>query len=213
MFALLALLLVTIGTPRLASRIAGVAWSRMICYMTPVFVAARGREHIDRSQSYVIVANHQSVYDIVALYGWLGIDFRWVMKQELRKVPMMGVACAKIGHIFIDRSNTKRAVESLDAAKQIITNGTSVIFFPEGTRSKTGELGKFKKGAFKMAVDLGLPVLPVTISGTRDIVQTKSLLIFPGRAAITIHPPVPTDGKSAVELSKEVRELMAATLE
>jgi 1-acyl-sn-glycerol-3-phosphate acyltransferase len=251
-FALLALVLILVGSQRLASRVAGVLWSRLICFMTPVFVTVRGRENIDRSQSYVIVANHQSVYDIVVLYGWLGVDFRWVMKQELRKVPFLGVACEKIGHIFIDRSNTKRAMESLEAAgqviadgtsviffpegtrsetgrlgkfkvgafkmvslnaaKQIITNGTSVIFFPEGTRSETGELGKFKMGAFKMAADLSLPILPVTIAGTRDIVRTKSLLLFPGRAELRVHPPISTAGQSPADLLKQTRALMAEAL-
>jgi 1-acyl-sn-glycerol-3-phosphate acyltransferase len=212
-FALLALVLIIVGSQRLASRVAGVLWSRLICYMTPVFVTARGRENIDRSQSYVIVANHQSVYDIVVLYGWLGIDFRWVMKQELRKVPFLGVACEKIGHIFIDRSNTKRAMESLEAAGKMITNGTSVIFFPEGTRSETGRLGKFKMGAFKMAVDLSLPLLPVTIAGTRDIVRTRSLVVFPGRAEMRVHPPIPTAGLGPADLLKQTRALMAEVLE
>ncbi len=211
-FALLALLLSAFGSKRLASRIAGGIWSRLICYMTPVFVTTKGKEHIDKTQSYVIVANHQSIYDIVALYGWLGVDFRWVMKQELRKVPMLGIACEKIGHIFIDRSNTKRAMESLNAAKQIITNGTSVIFFPEGTRSETGELGKFKMGAFKMACELELPLLPVIITGTRDIVRTKSLLLFPGRAELQIHPPISCAGSSPADLLKKTRTLMAEVL-
>ena len=87
-----------------------------------------------------------------------------------------------------------------------------MIFFPEGTRSKTGALGKFKKGAFKMACDLGLPILPVTITGTREIVQTKSLLLFPGRATMTVHPPVSSLGKSETELMNEVREIMSAAL-
>jgi 1-acyl-sn-glycerol-3-phosphate acyltransferase len=154
------------------------------------------------------VANHQSQYDIVALYGWLGIDFRWVMKQELRKIPALGYASEKIGHIFIDRSNTKKAMESLENAKAKIKDGTSVIFFPEGTRSKTGELGKFKKGAFKMACDLGLPILPVTINGTREIIQTKSLLLYPGKALITIHAPIPTTDKTDSALMEEARLVM-----
>lgn len=211
-FAVLALILTTFTGPRAASLLAGVPWSRLICYMTPVLVRRRGRENIEKKQSYIIVANHQSQYDIVVLYGWLGVDFRWIMKKELRKVPALGLASEKLGHIFIDRSNSKKAVQSLDEAKKKIVNGTSVIFFPEGTRSKTGDLGVFKKGAFKMACDLGLPVLPVTISGTREIIQTKSLLLFPGKATMTIHPPVSPVGKSESELLTEVREIMAAAL-
>ena len=212
LFGLLALLTIPIVGPKLAGRLCGGAWSKLICYMTPVFVSCRGKQNIEKKQSYVIVANHESQYDIVVLYGWLGVDFRWVMKKELRKIPILGFASEKLGHIFIDRSNTKKAIQSLEQAKATIQNGTSVIFFPEGTRSTTGELGVFKKGAFKMACDLGLPVLPVTISGTRSIVATKSLMLFPGKATLTVHPPVSSEGKSESELLSEVRGIMAAAL-
>ena len=180
---------VALAGPKAAS-LFGVVWARLNSWATPMLVQIRGRENIDKSQSYVIVSNHQSQYDIFVLYGWLGIDFKWVMKIELWKVPVLGIACEKIGHIFIDRSNTEAALRSLDDAKSKIVNGTSVIFFPEGTRSKDGNLGRFKKGAFKMALDLGIPILPVTISGTRAILPTKTIDIFPGRARMTTHPPV-----------------------
>jgi 1-acyl-sn-glycerol-3-phosphate acyltransferase len=116
------------------------------------------------------------------------------MKQELRKVPGIGIGCEKVGHIFIDRSNHEKALASLIAAKEKIVNGTSVIFFPEGTRSRDGRLGAFKKGAFKMAVDLQLPILPITIVGTRDILPTDSVDLFPGRARMIIHKPIDTAG-------------------
>ena len=212
LFAVYALVLIQLFGPSVASRFAGVPWARLVCYTTPAWVRARGREHISRSQSYVIVANHQSQYDIVVLYGWLGVDFRWVMKKELRKVPGLGIACEKIGHIFIDRSNTKKALESLNAAKETITDGVSVIFFPEGTRSETGRLGKFKMGAFKMAKDLGLPILPVTISGTREILKTKSVLLWPGKAEITIHPPIHHDDLTVRELIDKTHAVMSTAV-
>jgi 1-acyl-sn-glycerol-3-phosphate acyltransferase len=198
--------------PRFGS-IFGVIWARVNSLVTPMVVETRGKSNIDKTQSYVIVSNHQSQYDIFVLYGWLGIDFKWVMKQELRKVPALGIACEKIGHIFIDRSNTEAALRSLDEAKNRIVNGTSVIFFPEGTRSRDGNLGTFKKGAFKMALDLGIPILPVTISGTRDILPTKSFDLFPGRACMTIHPPVDISGydKSSIRiLMEKTREIIAS---
>jgi 1-acyl-sn-glycerol-3-phosphate acyltransferase len=138
----------------------------------------------------VIVANHQSHYDIFLLYGWLGVDFKWVMKQELRKAPMIGIACDRLGHIFVDRSNREAAIASLETAKDRIREGTSVFFFPEGTRSRDGELQSFKKGAFRMAMDLNLPILPITLVGTRRIMPPDSLDIFPGAARMIIHPPV-----------------------
>ncbi len=202
----------TLAGPR-AAGFFGVLWARMNSLATPMLVRVRGKEHIDETQSYVIVSNHQSQYDIFVLYGWLGIDFKWVMKQELRSVPALGVACAKIGHIFIDRSNTEAALRSLDEAKSKIVNGTSVIFFPEGTRSRDRELGRFKKGAFLMALDLGIPILPVTISGTREILPTQSTALFPGKATMTIHPPVDISGydKASIRTQMEkTREIIAS---
>jgi len=193
-FGSLTVVLAVVTNPRITSFVCGTIWARLNGYLTPICVKVTGRDHIDPAQSYVIVANHQSQYDIFVLYGWLGIDFKWVMKQELRKVPGIGIGCEKVGHIFIDRSNHEKALASLRAAKEKIVNGTSVIFFPEGTRSRNGSLKTFKKGAFKMAVDLRLPVLPITIIGTRDILPSDSIDLFPGRVRMIIHSPIDIAG-------------------
>jgi len=203
-FGFLAVVLVFTVSPRTASRVAGVTWARLIGFFTPIFVKVEGRENIDPKQSYVIISNHKSQYDIPLLYGWIGVDFKWVMKQELRKIPMLGIACERIGHIFIDRSNKTKALESIDTAKKIIRDGTSVVFFPEGTRSEGGELGKFKMGAFRMALDLDLPILPVAISGTGNILPPTSVFTFPGKVRMSILEPVQTDGYKM----SNVRELM-----
>lgn len=200
---------------RAASRVCGVTWARIISCVTPMMVKKTGSEHIDKKQSYVIVSNHQSQYDILVLYGWIGIDFKWVMKQELLKVPMIGMACRKLDHISIDRSDNESAVRSLRAAAGIIKDGTSVVFFPEGTRSVSGELGAFKKGAFKMALDLNLPILPLTISGTREILPPRRLKIFPGKAVMIIHPPIDTTAhgdESINALMAQAREAIASGL-
>jgi 1-acyl-sn-glycerol-3-phosphate acyltransferase len=173
--------------------------------MTPMLVSVSGRENIDPTCSYVIVSNHQSHYDVFVLYGWLGVDFKWVMKKELRKVPALGIACEKAGHIYIDRSDKKAALDSLNDAKKKIKDGTSVIFFPEGTRGRKGQMGDFKKGAFYMALDLGIPVLPVTIIGTGKILPPKTINLFPGRAKMIIHEPIAVN-----EYTKEnIEELMS----
>jgi 1-acyl-sn-glycerol-3-phosphate acyltransferase len=175
---------------RLSSQVAGVAWARFNGMLVPVHVKVRGKKNINKRQSYVIVANHQSLFDIFIMYGWLGIDIRWVMKYELLKMPVLGIACKRVGHIFVNRSNTKASLESIHQAKKDIVNGTSVIFFPEGTRSKSSQLGKFKKGAFKLAFDLQLPILPVTINGTGKIIPTGTMNLKPGTAKMIIHPPI-----------------------
>lgn len=186
-------------------QIAGIIWSRFNSFVTPMFVKVIGTEKVDTKRSYVIVANHQSQYDIFTIYGWLPIDFRWVMKMELRRVPILGYYCYKAGHIFIDRSNHQSAIDSINAAKSKIKYGTSLLFFPEGTRSVTGELMEFKKGAYKFAIDMGLPVLPVTICGTRDILPANSIALFPGSAKIVIHRPIDIAGYT----EKNIGELIS----
>lgn len=214
-FATLALALSLFTSVRTASRLAGVGWAKVMAWVTPMRVEVEGRENIDPHQSYVLVSNHQSQYDIFMLYGWLGVDFKWVMKQELRKVPGVGVACERLGHIFIDRSNHAAAIATLEAARTKIVDGTSVIFFPEGTRSTDGRLLRFKRGAFRMAVDLGLPILPLTVTGTRDVLPANTSDLMPGSARLIIHEPISIEGvtvEGCQELSDRVREVIASSL-
>jgi len=213
--ATLALVLTLVTSPRTASRLSAVPWARILAFSAPMRVRVEGRENIDPQQSYVLVSNHQSQFDIFLLYGWLGVDFKWVMKQELRTVPGIGMACDRLGHIFIDRSNHAAAMATLDEAKKKIVNGTSVMFFPEGTRSRDGKLMRFKKGAFRMAVDLGLPILPLTVTGTRNVLPAGTSDLMPGSARLIIHPPIPVEGLAATDyshLSNQVREVIASGL-
>ena len=209
-FAALAIFLAIVVNPRFGSVICGTAWARLNAYLTPMLVTISGRQHVDPNQSYVIVANHQSGYDIFALYGWLGVDFKWVMKHELRKVPALGIGCEKLEHIFVDRSNTEAAIRSINSAKERIRDGTSVVFFPEGTRSATGKLLPFKKGAFRMALDLGLPILPVTLTGTDKIMPAGTLRVYPGKAGLTFHPPIPIDGCRRTDVRRLMEQAKAA---
>lgn len=194
------LMIIVVAGPLVASRIAGTIWGRLMVWVAFVRLKQSGREWIDPKQSYVIIANHQSAYDIFVVYGWLGIDFKWVMKKEIRKVPFLGYACWKMDHIFVDRKNNAAAVASLQEARKHLTGGTSVFFFPEGTRTQTSELKPFKKGAFKMAVDLGLPILPVTLKGMDHILPTKTLNLYPGEAELIFHEPIPTTGLTDADI-------------
>jgi len=189
-FGLMAVLVSTLVNQKAGSYIGGVLWSRLNTYLTPVRVKVTGKENIRPGTSYVVVANHQSYYDIFVLYGWLGLDIKWVMKKELAKIPGLGFGSRKVGHIFIDRSNKRVAIESLQAARAKLVNGTSVVIFPEGTRSNTDLPGPFKKGAFKLAIELNLPLLPVTITGTRRILPAGSNNLKPGKAGLIVHPAI-----------------------
>ncbi|HJZ39507.1 MAG TPA: lysophospholipid acyltransferase family protein [Bacteroidales bacterium] len=208
-FGIVAVLVSTLVNQRIGSFFGGVIWSRLNTILTPVFVGVSGRNNIRKGASYVVISNHQSIYDIFLIYGWLGIDIKWIMKKELAKIPGVGFGSRKVGHIFLDRSNSRVALESLNEAKKKLVNGISVVIFPEGTRSKTGQMGPFKKGAFKLALDLGLPLLPVSISGTKDILPTGSLNIFPGKVRMIIHEPIGINNYS----EETLKDLMARSMQ
>lgn len=168
----------------------GVVWAKVMQWITPMPVEVVGRENVTPGQSYVIACNHQGAYDIFAIYGSLGINFRWILKQELRKAPVLGFACKHMGHIFIERSSRRAAYDSIQRAKNILTGGTSVVIFPEGTRSGKPEMGPFKHGAFKMAMDLQLPILPVSIKDTYKVMGKNLASLKPGKVTMTIHKPI-----------------------
>lgn len=167
-------------------------WGRVLCALSFVKVEVKGRQNYDKNKSYIFVANHQSIYDIFVVYGWLINKFKWIMKNTLRKIPFVGLACHKAGHIFIDRSNPIRAKQSLEEAKNKLKNGSSIVIFAEGSRTKNGKLGKFKRGAFKIAEDLKLPIVPMSIKGTFDVMPVFSYYIKPGKVTLTIHEPIDT---------------------
>ncbi len=192
-FSLGAALLAVLISPR-AGSLSGVMWAKSVAFFTPMRVKVYGRENIQKGQSYVIVANHQSAYDIFALYGFLGIDFRWIMKKELRHAFGIGPASAAVGHIFIDRSSPKAAYDSIKEAKEKLVNGTSVVIFPEGTRSGSNSVRRFKGGAFKIAGELDLPILPVTIKDTHKVYGGGTFNVRPGKVSITINPCINTAG-------------------
>ncbi|TVR97040.1 MAG: 1-acyl-sn-glycerol-3-phosphate acyltransferase [Wenzhouxiangellaceae bacterium] len=213
--ALLAVPLSVLASPRLANLYVAVPWGRVLTLFAPVRVQIEGDEGLDRSRSYVLVANHQSQFDIPVIYGHCGLDLRWVMKAELRKVPFIAQGCRAIGHIFVDRGDPDQARAAVNAAVARLKPGTGILFFPEGTRSRSGQLLSFKKGAFRVAIDQQLPVLPVTVIGTRDVMPADSLRISPGTVRLHIHPPIETRGMTTGDLkmlSDRVREQIARPL-
>ncbi len=190
-FATLAALFSLVVSPASGSFM-GKCWARVTCWITPIRVFVTGNENIKKNKSYIIVSNHQTGFDIFLLYGYFPIDFRWIMKKELRKLPFIGFASEKVGHIFIDRSSPRAAMQSLSEAKKKLVNGNSVLIFPEGTRSRNKEMRPFKKGAFKLAFELGLDILPVTIKESYNIKREGFMNIVPGRAGLVIHPMIDT---------------------
>jgi 1-acyl-sn-glycerol-3-phosphate acyltransferase len=165
-------------------------WSRMICFLLGIRVRVTGREHLQQNTSYVFVANHQGAFDIFLIYGYLGRNFKWMMKQSLRKIPFVGRACADAGHIFVNRGNPKGMADTLLQAELVLRHGTSMVVFPEGARSMTGEMGSFKRGAFQLATELQLPIVPMTINGSFRILPRGTRCITPHPLTLTIHAPI-----------------------
>ena len=175
-----------------APRAMQVFWSRSVLWLLLVPIKVTGTENVDPKQSYVFVANHQSFLDVFAVYGWLPNNFKWMMKKELRKVPFVGTACAVAGHIFVDRSNPRAAALSVNLIKKELVDGISTVIFPEGTRTKTGEMGRFKQGAFKIAMDMGLPVVPITLNGFFKAMPSGKAFVNPS-SKVSLHIGKPID--------------------
>ena len=175
-----------------APRAVQVFWSRSVLWLLLIPIKVTGQENVDPKQSYVFVANHQSFLDVFAVYGWLPNNFKWLMKKEIRKVPFVGTACAVAGHIFVDRSNPRAALQSMDHIKKELVDGISTVIFPEGTRTKTGEMGRFKQGAFKIAMDMGLPVVPLSLGGFFKAMPSGQAFANP-RARVSLHIGKPID--------------------
>lgn len=182
-------------------------WARFICAIVPVYYDVEGLENIDNEQSYVILANHTSLADALLIYNIFGTKIRTVMKKELRDIPIFGYTCQRMGNIIVDRSNSDSAITSINAAKKKIKNGISIFFFPEGTRNKEKGLKPFKKGAFHIALDMELPILPVTILGASKICSKGSILsLFPGRVKVVIHDSINTKEYSKDNIDNLIKE-------
>lgn len=173
-----------------AANIIAVIWSRLCCAITPVNVVIKGQTNYSKQKSYVIVANHQSLADIPALHGHLGLNIKWIMKKELRKIPIFGCAAHYLGCIYVDRSNHDAAMKSIEQAKKKLSQKGCVLFFAEGTRSRDGNLQPFKKGAFRFAREIDLPILPVTIKNSFQILPSDTIDLTPGTIEIIVHSPI-----------------------
>jgi 1-acyl-sn-glycerol-3-phosphate acyltransferase len=181
-------------------------WARIILWLLLIPVKVEGRENLDKKESYVFVANHQGAFDIFLIYGYLNRNFKWMMKHQLRQIPLIGYACEKSHQIFVDKRGPKKIKATYDKARETLKGGTSVTVFPEGSRSFTGHMGEFKRGAFALADELQLPVVPLTINGSFNIMPRMRDMKFVRwhRLSLTIHQPIYPVGQGAenVEATK-----------
>jgi 1-acyl-sn-glycerol-3-phosphate acyltransferase len=191
-------------------------WANSILWISRVKITVSGAEKLDPNRSYIYMPNHQSNADIPLLLGRLPVQFRWLAKAELFRIPIFGRAMRGVGYISIDRSNRKSAFESLKRAARTIRDGTSVLIFPEGTRSPDGHILPFKKGGFVLSVDSGVPIVPIIIRGTRHIIPKGHFMIRPAPVTMQILDPVETSRytrKTKDDLLMHIRSILIDNLE
>lgn len=196
-------------------KLAGI-WARSILFGSRIKVRVRGVSNIDPSRSYIFMPNHQSLFDIPVILGCLPVQFRWLAKHELFKIPLFGIAMQRTGYISIDRSNRKAAFKSLQIAARNIRNGVSVVIFPEGTRSSDGRILPFKKGGFVLAIKSGVPITPIIIQGTSAIMTKNQRKITPGEVLLEVRPPIATSDytlKNKEALMERVRSVISEPFE
>lgn len=207
-----------LGFGRWGTQHIGCLWGRLSLWLHFCSVRVQGLEYLPRDgQPCVVVANHQSAFDIFLLYGYVRIPFRWVLKEELRRLPFVGWTCERAGFIFVGDGSPRSVAQTMEHGRQVLAEGSSIFIFPEGSRTPTGKLMRFKKGAFAMASELDVPILPVTIEGAYEVLPTGQLLACPGRISLTMHPSFRVSDygelpKSLIEASRVARERIASAL-
>lgn len=172
----------------------GIFWGRSCLKLAGLKLQIKGRENIPEQGPVIYVSNHQSNFDIPILYAGLPVQFRWLAKKELFRIPFFGLAMKRSGYIPIDRSDRRKTMHSLNQAAQRIRSGTSVIVFPEGTRTTDGQVQPFKKGALVIAAKAQVPIVPLAIQGSYGVQPKGRWIVNAGRLTLTVCPAINTKG-------------------
>ncbi|HEX2204354.1 MAG TPA: lysophospholipid acyltransferase family protein [Longimicrobium sp.] len=186
-------------------------WARSIVWASGCPVVTHGMENVRPGEAQVVAANHVSWFDVFAIAAVLEVPYHFVAKKELERIPLFGPAWKAAGHVSIDRSNRERAVESLRAAGEKISRDRSaVVIFPEGTRSRDGRLQPFKKGAFMLAIESGVAVVPTAVTGSYEIMPPGQWRIRPHTIHVHFLPPVPAPDVAAATPEPLMERVRAA---
>ena len=183
-------------------------WAKVILRTLLLPVHVEGREHLEPRQSYVFVANHQGAFDIFLIYGFLGRNFKWMMKHQINKIPFVGYACRRSHQIMVDKRGVSKIKKTYQDARHILELGYSVTVFPEGARTFTGHMGLFRKGAFALADELQLPVVPLTINGSFNVLPRMHdwHFITWHPLSLTIHQPIYPVGQGPDNVSATMHQ-------
>ncbi|MGI6223251.1 MAG: lysophospholipid acyltransferase family protein [Prevotella sp.] len=192
----------------------GRYWARCTVRLLFLPVKVEGREHLKKGQSYVFVANHQGAFDIFLIYGYLNRNFKWMMKHQLGRIPFVGFAAKCAHEIFVDRGGASKIRKTYEQAREILREGMSLVVFPEGARTFTGHLGKFRRGAFMLADELQLPVVPLTINGSFDIMpRTRDFhFVVWHPLKLTIHEPIFPEGHGRENIARTEKKSYDAVM-
>lgn len=186
-------------------------WARMLLWLTGVKVDTDGVENVLSDKPQIFMANHQSDYDILIVLAHIPGQFRWIAKKELFKIPIFGKAMRNAGYIEIDRQHHENAMKSLEEAARKIREGKSVVTFPEGTRSRDGKIKQFKQGMFYLAIQSGVPIVPISIIGASEIMPKRTLMIKPGKIKMVIGKPMDVSSYT-VETRAELIDLVRGVI-
>lgn len=189
-------------------------WSSLILKTTGVRVSVQGLDRLDPRRSYVLAVNHQSIYDIPILFAALPLQLRIVAKASLGSFPFLGWHLRRTGHLLVDRKNP--GADIVDKMGRLVSESHSLIVFPEGTRSVDGRVGRFKKGSFVVAIEAQLPVVPVSVAGSRFVMSKGQLMVRPGDVRVMVHEPIPTAGvtrQQVIEFGNHVRDVVRSAVD
>jgi 1-acyl-sn-glycerol-3-phosphate acyltransferase len=189
----------TLGNGHFWGYYPGRWWGWVIIRVLLLPVKVEGRENLQSGQSYVFVSNHQGAFDIFLIYGFLQRNFKWMMKRQIRNIPLVGLACEASHQIFVDKRGPSKIKETYTKARTTLKDGMSLVVFPEGSRSFTGHMGVFRRGAFMLADELQLPVAPLTINGSFNVMPRMRDMHFVNwhPLTLTIHKPIAPVGQGA----------------
>jgi 1-acyl-sn-glycerol-3-phosphate acyltransferase len=182
-------------------------WARVGLWLAGVRLQVKGLEHLPQGRAVIFMPNHQSNVDILALFAGLPVQFRWLAKQELFRIPLFGLAMRRTGYIPVDRSDRRAAIASMALAAERIAGGTSIVLFPEGTRSPDGALLPLKKGGFMLALQAQVPIVPVALRGSREVLPKHGWRLRPGPVAVEIFPVVETAGLTVADRERLMDEV------
>lgn len=197
-----------IGCTRWGATYIGRFWAWSILRLLLIPITIEGRENVQKDQSYVFMANHQGAFDIFVVYAFLHHEFKWMMKKSLFDIPFVGMACRKAGFIAVDKSSRRAIAQTMIDARNVLRGGASLCIFPEGARTFTGHMGFFRRGGFQLADSLQLPIVPMTIDGSFDILPRQKGFTFVKRhpLRLVIHKPLYPECKGADNIKRLMDE-------